>query len=195
MPWSIVQRDDEWCVVKEGESKPVGCHASRSRALKQQAALYAQEKSTVGSVENGSGLFNVQVTSPPQEQNEEVVAILASVTERLVALTFRQERNEELMGRMVNVLAALNERSDSEREELRAALTAATARPDPEPPIVNITVPEPVVTVNVPEARVQVTTPQPVVNVTIPPAKREIKFERDPMSGQITNAEVVELDG
>jgi len=45
MPWSIEQRDGEYCVVKEGESSPVpgGCHPTRVQAVKHQRALYANE--------------------------------------------------------------------------------------------------------------------------------------------------------
>ena len=193
MPWSVRSTGDEWCVYKEGESKPVGCHASRNKAVAQQRALYANEAKTASAVQNGGNVtFQVEA---PREYEEALVATLKQLTQQMDAVTLRVQRDEEIMERILTLVAGVNDREDRDYTELRSALTAALEQPAPEPPVVNVTVPEPVVTVNVPEARVEVTTPQPVVNVTIPPAKREIKFERDPMSGQITNAEVVELDG
>lgn len=50
MPWQVKARGDEWCVFKEGDSEPVGCHASRERALAQQRALYANESGMAASV-------------------------------------------------------------------------------------------------------------------------------------------------
>jgi hypothetical protein len=45
MPWSIVERDDRYCVTKEGESQPVpgGCHNNRPEAEAMMRALYATE--------------------------------------------------------------------------------------------------------------------------------------------------------
>lgn len=45
MPWNIVKRGSRYCVVKEGETRPVngGCHARRVDAVMQQRALYANE--------------------------------------------------------------------------------------------------------------------------------------------------------
>jgi len=44
MPWKIVKRDDEYCVVKESDGSTVACHDTRAKAKRQLAALYASEK-------------------------------------------------------------------------------------------------------------------------------------------------------
>lgn len=53
IPWSIESRDGRYCVVKNGESKPVpgGCHDSRADAIKHQRALYASEPMTAAALE------------------------------------------------------------------------------------------------------------------------------------------------
>lgn len=49
MPWTI-HRDNRcplskpFAVVKSADGEVVGCHETREKALKQQAALYANEK-------------------------------------------------------------------------------------------------------------------------------------------------------
>lgn len=51
MPWRIEARDGRFCVVKEGETKPVpgGCHDRRADAVKHQRALYANEPAMTAS--------------------------------------------------------------------------------------------------------------------------------------------------
>src|SRR5512134_225650 len=45
MPWEIKQRDNQYCVFKQGESTPIagGCHNEREDAVKHMRALYAAE--------------------------------------------------------------------------------------------------------------------------------------------------------
>ena len=43
MPWHIEKRDDEFCVIKDSDGSTVACHATRDKAKKQMAALYANE--------------------------------------------------------------------------------------------------------------------------------------------------------
>lgn len=45
MPWSIVRRGAEFCVVKDADSSTVACHDSKKKALAQLRALYASEPS------------------------------------------------------------------------------------------------------------------------------------------------------
>lgn len=46
MPWDVKKRGSRYCVIKEGESRPVpgGCHPTRSEAVRHQRALYASER-------------------------------------------------------------------------------------------------------------------------------------------------------
>jgi len=48
MPWRVVQRGSQHCVIREGETDPVpgGCHATRAEAVRHQRALYASEAAT-----------------------------------------------------------------------------------------------------------------------------------------------------
>lgn len=58
MPWDIRKRGTKYCVVKQGESKPVpgGCHNSRAEAERHRRALYASEGSyTVKTMETTTG--------------------------------------------------------------------------------------------------------------------------------------------
>jgi hypothetical protein len=45
MPWDVKKRGSQYCVVKQGESKPVpgGCHSTKAKARAHQRALYASE--------------------------------------------------------------------------------------------------------------------------------------------------------
>lgn len=44
MPWRIERREGRYCVIKEDDGSSAGCHDSRTDAIKQQRALYAQER-------------------------------------------------------------------------------------------------------------------------------------------------------
>ena len=50
MPWSLEQREGEWCVIKDSDKSVAGCHETREDALKQQRALYANEPSMSAAV-------------------------------------------------------------------------------------------------------------------------------------------------
>ena len=43
IPWSVAEQNGKYCVVKEGESSPVACHATQDEAAAQVKALYANE--------------------------------------------------------------------------------------------------------------------------------------------------------
>jgi hypothetical protein len=101
------------------------------------------------------------------------------------------------------------QRMQQDQEE-RMALVAALGRmgsptinlPEMRPPDVTVNVPPaevnfhapaPEVTVNVPPAEVTVHSPD--VNVTVeapPPVQKTVTFERDPLTQQVTRAEVTE---
>ena len=44
MPYKVMKRGDQWCVVKEDDGKSMGCHDSDDKAQRQMAALHANEK-------------------------------------------------------------------------------------------------------------------------------------------------------
>ena len=43
MPWTIQQRGGEYCVIKKTDGENEGCHATRAKAERHMAALYANE--------------------------------------------------------------------------------------------------------------------------------------------------------
>lgn len=49
MPYRVVQKDSQHCVVKVRDGKVMGCHENRSKALRQIAALEASESEKAGS--------------------------------------------------------------------------------------------------------------------------------------------------
>lgn len=104
--------------------------------------------------------------------------------------------DRKLMVQIVAGLQKLAEDAAADREKLAETLTSLVAGLSlPEFPEINVTVPAPEVTVNVPEAKVDVTVPTPQVNVRVdaPTARREVTFERDPLTGSISRAQVEEV--
>ena len=189
MPWSIVVRDDEWCVVKDDDGTNEGCHASRAQALAQQRALYAQEAKTASA--NGHPVrlevpapqaAQVEIVSVPHPLDEVLVASVGEISERLV-------RTEEILASAVDALGKMVEEMQHDRETFREALTAAAQQPTPE---VTVNVPEQPVVVNVPEASVNVApAPAPVVNIEMPASHKTVTFTRN-LQGEIEQAEIVE---
>jgi hypothetical protein len=183
MPWEVRATGDEWCVYKVGESKPVGCHASRSRAVAQQKALYANEEAQTAAAE--PPVTRVEVIAPTDSAAPALVASIEAITERLLA-------TEDALNNVTDTLAKIAQAYLTDRAELTAALTAAVAQPAPEAPIVHVNVPTqeaPVVNVAAPDV--------PDVHVTFQAPestrKRTVKFDRD-LSGRIEAAEIEETE-
>ena len=126
---------------------------------------------------NGDGL-NVAMVSSMESLHEQI------------------QEDRKLMVQIVAGLQRLADDAAADRKLVAETLTALTAavRP-PADPVVNVHVPAPEVTVNVPEANVEVTVPTPQVNVTVPATntRREVVFERDPLTGSIAKADVREV--
>jgi len=57
MPWKIVKRSDEFCVVKKADDKVVACHDTREEAVRQLAALHASEKNTFSVEKQADGTY------------------------------------------------------------------------------------------------------------------------------------------
>ena len=73
MPYDIVKKGDEFCVVKKGTKKELGCHDSKAKAEKQRKALYANEASEY------VGRSNVLV--PIKQFSESAVADIGDATD------------------------------------------------------------------------------------------------------------------
>jgi hypothetical protein len=185
VPWSISQRNDEWCVIKDDDGSTAGCHATRERALRQQRALYAQEAQTASVEENG-GPMRVEIA--PAEQSRVVEeALVASLTEMSKTLV-----------EVVDALGKIVETQNADRDAFTQALTAAANRPEPAPPVVHVTVPDiilpdqPTINVHVPKSKILIPqAPTPVVNVTLPGSKKTVKFTRN-LNGEVESADIVE---
>jgi hypothetical protein len=182
MPWSIERRQDEWCVINPDGSS-AGCHATRERALRQQRALYAQESSTA-SVENGAPAVKVELSSDTAARDTALVASMEALTDTL--------------SQVVDALAAVVETQNADRDAFTQALTAAANRPEPEAPVVHVTVPDiilpeqPTINVHVPKTKILIpNAPTPVVNVTMPGTKKTVKFTRN-LNGEVEQAEIEE---
>lgn len=143
----------------------------------------------------------------PSEQSEELALSLNGdgMTPLHLAMVASLEKlHEEVKADrklMVQIVAGLQKLADDakdDRAKLAETLTALVAGLTlPEFPEINVHVPAPEVTVNVPEAQVEVTVPTPEVNVRVdaPTTRREVTFERDPLTQMIASAKVVESDG
>jgi hypothetical protein len=224
MPWHVEERhaqcpaDRPFAVVKDGTDEVEGCHPSKEAADRQVKALYASEKSLVridhdalgsvvrkaiGSVspkaEPKEQTVRVEVASARDEFTGGVLAALQGLLERIERIETGLALNGELVERLEQAarerdqtLADVLELVGGSLGELRAAAQGA------EPPVVNVTVPEPVVNVDVAAAAaappaVEVSCPQPVVNVEVsqPARRKRVSFERD-LSGRIVSAEITE---
>lgn len=185
MPWQLQQRDGKVCVVKEGESDPVpgGCHATRADAIKHQRALYAAESRMA------SMYAELDAEPDPVPEVTADTALAASVARQMEWMSERQARTDDAL---IATLQALGNREpvvNIHASPIAIEPTAVTVTPTPitvEAP--NVTVEA--ATVNVPPTQVTV---QPAdVNVTLPERQKTVTFERDPLTQQVTKAEVVE---
>ncbi len=207
MPWSLERRDGKYCVVKQGASAPVpgGCHDSRADAIKHQRALYARESMTASRYD--------ELDAQPDPEPEPVVESApqtSPVMAEILALLAREQQEKSLVASVAEQQTLISQQfadAAAERQALVAALgrmgsptinvPAAEVNVHVPPAEVNFTVPpaevnvtvEPA-TVNVPAAQITV---QPAdVNVTIPERQKTVTFERDPLTFQVTKAEVTE---
>ena len=212
MPWSVSQRDGKWCVIKEGESSPIpgGCHGSRTDAIKHQRALYANESRTAAMYAE----LDAQDYGWVEEKEEAPVPVeledsLSPFAAQLVSLILKDEREKSLTASLAQSMDAISARMASEKEERTALVAALSAIGQPvinvETPEVTVHVPPAEVRVDVPAAEVTVNTPEVKVDVPAPqvtfspeitlPASnvtKTVTFERDPLTGQVSSAEIRE---
>lgn len=208
MPWSLERRDSQWCVIKDSDGSSAGCHDSRADAIKQQRALYANESRM-------ASIYAELDAQPDPEPPLEVVAqpalaasALSPLAAELVGLLLKDEREKSLVASMADSQSLISRQLDEAREDRKALVAALTSMGSP-----TINMPEPVVNVHVPEAKVDVHVPAPEVsvqapdvhvnvpaaNITVQPAnvvmpekQKTVTFERDPLTREITRAEVTE---
>ena len=201
MTWSLQHRDNEWDVVNDEDESVAGSHPSRVDAIKHQRRLYANETrvaSMYAELDSNTEPFVEKPVSPDiSPLSLELVAMIArAAEEKALTASAAQEREEQ---QRVEIQA--------ERQALVAALGRMGSPTINLPPAeVNVTVPPAEVNFTVPPAEVNVTveaaqvhvpaaqiTVQPAdVNVTLPERSKTVTFERDPLTHEVTRADVVE---
>ena len=198
MPWSLDRRDGRWCVIKDSDGSTAGCHDSRADAIKQQRALYANES---------------RVAAMYAELDEMVEEVLEPVTLReepkptseLVRIEIGKE-HDALIASLSDRMEAMAIREQETQLALVAALQQIGLRENVFSPHVNVeAAPTPNVTVEAPppaEVKVDVHVPEqaapqvhlsPEIHLPEPaPITKTVTFERDPLTGQVSQAEVTE---
>jgi hypothetical protein len=196
MPWNLSQRDGKWCVVKQGESSPVpgGCHSSRTDAIKHQRALYANESRMAS--------MYAELDEITEDYVPEVVQEVKPSSE-LVRIEIGKE-HDHLIASLSERMDAMAQRSDETQQALVAALQQIGMRESVvnveapnvhmPPAEVNVHVPPAEVTVHTPEVTVrpEITVEQPQIDFHMPAVSKTVTFERDPLTGQVSKAEVTE---
>lgn len=194
MPWSLKQRDGKWCVIKDSDGSEAGCHSSRTDAIKQQRALYAQESRVAA--------MYAELDAEDQETVESYVeeVVESKPSSELVKIEIGKEQTA-LTAALLDRMDAMSQREALTTEAIVAALHAIGTREN----VVNVAAPPaPNVTVEAPpaaEVKVDVHVPEqetPEVNLTVNPIvqpaekeKRTVTFVRD-YTGRIEGAEIAE---
>jgi phage baseplate assembly protein gpV len=127
----------------------------------------------------------------------------------LVKVVVGNEQDRALTASVVQSMDAISERL-ARADEFNAAVVAALTQLGATPPVVNV--PAPHIDVNVPApevtveaAQITVEAPQVTVeaakapevtvqpNIVLPASQRTVTFERDPLTREVTKAEVTEV--
>lgn len=211
MNWSLESRDGEWCVV-DASGDAVGVHSSRADAIKHQRALFAQEARVASMYAELDALPDTptEVQVDPKLVVDAPAPSMSPVVAEVMALLLREEKERSLVASVAESQTLISrqfEEAALERQALVAALGRMGSPTINLPPAeVNVNLPPAEVSVNVPPAEVSVTveaaqvhvpatqvTVQPAeVNVTLPDRQKTVTFERDPLTQQVTRADVVE---
>jgi hypothetical protein len=206
MPWSLSQRDGKWCVIKESDGSTAGCHESRADAIKQQRALYAND-SRMASLYDELDERSEEWTEPVVQAPAKSDSSLSPLATELVGLLLKDEREKSLIASLASSMESISEhvaKTDEERAALVAALgTVSQPIVNVPAPVVNVEVPDitveapqvtveqPAITVEAPNVRVEAAE-APVIHIHQPSAQKTVTFERDPLTGDVTKAEVTE---
>jgi hypothetical protein len=136
--------------------------------------LYPQEQQAL----------RIEVGNPTDQALYSLVASIGDLAEKML-------QTEERQNQIIQALSDLATEMKSDRDAIVASLQTE--------PVINVTVPEPVVNITVPETVVhvpeaQITVQPPEVNITMeaPTTERKIVVQRDPLTGLISSADVVE---
>jgi len=207
MPWHLENRDGKVCVIKDADGSVAGCHDSRTDAIKQQRALYANESRTAAMYAE----LDAQDYGWEEEKEAPVPAVLedslSPFAAQLVGLILKDEREKSLTASLAQSMDSISARMAAEKEERTALVAALSAIGQPvinvETPEVTVHVPPAEVRVDVPAAEVTVNTPEVKVDVpapqvtfspeiNLPSSSKTVTFERDPLTGHVSSAEIRE---
>lgn len=178
MPWKLESRDGEWLVVKD-DGSVAGHHSSRADAIKHQRALYANESKVASMYAE----LDARPEPDPPAVTLKIDALTAAVMERIAE---RQALTDQAL---VSALEAIGTRDAS--VNVHPTITVEPTPVTVEAPTVNVAAP----TVNVDAPTVNVETPSVTVqpaDVVLPERSKTVTFERDPLTQQVTRAEVRE---
>ena len=210
MPWHLENRDGKVCVIKDADGSVAGCHDSRANAIKQQRALYSNEARMASMYAELDAQPEDYGWSEEEKETlvpKELESSLSPFAAELVGLILKDEREKSLTASLSQTMEAISPRMLLEKEERGALVAALSAIGQPvinvETPEVTVNVPPAEVRVDVPAAEVTVNTPEvrvdvPAPNITVrpeinlPSAQKTVTFERDPLTGQVSKAEVTE---
>jgi phage head maturation protease len=98
MPWSIVKRDDQFCVVKDDDGETEGCHDTREKAERQMKALYASEN-RAEEPEKRAPIESRAATVEDVNYPERLIDVLAVPYEQEAIIEYRGELWRETIER------------------------------------------------------------------------------------------------
>ena len=198
MSWQLERREGEW-VVLDAEGSAVGSHLFRADAIKHQKALFANEARVAAMYAELDALPDPEpeVEALPVSLGSRVVkieiptdeALTASVMQQMERMNERQARTDQALVAALEAIGAKENVFNVHASPVTVEPAQITVNPAPitvESPTVHVEAP----TVNVPP--VQVTVKPADVNVVLPERQKTVTFERDPLTQQVTKAEVVE---
>jgi hypothetical protein len=174
--------------VLADDGSSVGAYSSRADAIKHQRHLYANEArvASLYAELDAQPVPEVEVVQP--ESKSELVnitigneALTSSLMMQMERMSERQTATDQAL---VAALQAIGER-ESVVNVAPASVTVEQPSITVESPTVNV---EPVFTVEAP----QVTVLPADVNVVLPERQKTVTFERDPLTNQVTSADIVE---
>jgi hypothetical protein len=198
----LERREGQWHVVNE-DGASEGSHSSRADAIKHQRHLYANQ-SRVASMYadlDAHPVPEVVYAAPLPVVQQSSLSPLAT---ELVGLLLKDDRERSLVASVAESQAMMQQQQTEDRQALIAALgrmgSPVVNVPAPEVTVnvpaaeVNFTVPPAEVTVNVPDVHVSVAAPEVTVRpeIVLPSSQKTVTFERDPLTQQVTKAEVTE---
>jgi HK97 family phage prohead protease len=132
MPYEIRKQGDQFCVMKQGTDQSMGCHPSNAEAMKQMAALYANEPMARS---EGQSVETRQLDSPDLEFRSAEDGLSSSgypalygVNSQVIKGRFTETINQGAFDRSLNSGANIILNVDHNDEKLLASTKAGSLR-------------------------------------------------------------------